>query len=665
MPSWTARIGRAGRPGETEEAIGDRPVGVARDVGDLVSASSRQPGRCRAARPNAWPQSAQLFTGSQDAIASRAAAAGLPRLGPAEAGAAVHQRPGAAGVLLAGTARPVAVAVVRGEVPAAAVVLGDVHGDVLRAGVRGSSVDDGRFLVQFNVVRLLLWRGSRQLRRTSRRIRAPCLGVCGRWQAGRECGRRRPPGPEAMQRDTPRRYPDPTVHRRHVAGRLAGQLRGAQPLDRRGDHLRRPGRGWTTLISRSPPPPTPTPDWAARPPRERGEVLRKAWQLMIERTEQIAFLMSLEMGKSLTDSRGEVSYAAEFFRWYSEEAVRVGGELRMSPTGANRILTFKKPFGRRAAVDAVELPGRDGHPETRPRARRGLHGGPQAGGGHPASPHWCSPRRSWPRPGVPAGVDQRADVGASPRPLVEARSRRPSGSGSCRSPARPGVGTSAAQAGCRSHGRTRRWNWAATIRFIVLGDADLDAAGRRARCSPRCATAARPARPRTGFSSSESVADEFACQTRRGEDGCADGSAPGTADESTELGPMINARAASMASPTRWHARCRSRGAKAVLGGDRQRRPRAFFFPATVLTGRAPRLGRRDGGDLRPGGTDHLGARRRRRASARELDLRWGLTGYVYTGDLARGLRVCERLEVGMVGSTAGSSPTRRRRSVA
>ena len=75
------------------------------------------------------------------------------------------------------------------------------------------------------------------------------------------------------------------------------------------------------------------PDWAATPPRERGEVLRKAFELMIERSDELAFLMALEMGKSLTDAKGEVTYAAEFFRWYSEEAVRVGGELRMSPVG--------------------------------------------------------------------------------------------------------------------------------------------------------------------------------------------------------------------------------------------------------------------------------------------------------------------------------------------
>src|ERR1700710_2188902 len=87
------------------------------------------------------------------------------------------------------------------------------------------------------------------------------------------------------------------------------------------------------------------PGWAATAPRERGEILRRTFELMIERKEDLARLMSLEMGKSLTDARGEVVYAAEFFRWYAEEAVRVDGALRMAPSGANRILTFRKPVG--------------------------------------------------------------------------------------------------------------------------------------------------------------------------------------------------------------------------------------------------------------------------------------------------------------------------------
>src|SRR5262249_59368713 len=87
------------------------------------------------------------------------------------------------------------------------------------------------------------------------------------------------------------------------------------------------------------------PGWAATPPRQRAEVLRKAFELMTERAEQFARLMSAENGKSLRDARGEAAYAAEFFRWYAEEAVRVEGSLMRAPSGANRIMVQHQPVG--------------------------------------------------------------------------------------------------------------------------------------------------------------------------------------------------------------------------------------------------------------------------------------------------------------------------------
>src|SRR5277367_784306 len=87
------------------------------------------------------------------------------------------------------------------------------------------------------------------------------------------------------------------------------------------------------------------PGWAATPPRQRAEILRKAFELMTERAEQFARLMSAENGKSLRDARGEATYAAEFFRWYAEEAVRVEGGLMRAPSGANRIVVTHQPIG--------------------------------------------------------------------------------------------------------------------------------------------------------------------------------------------------------------------------------------------------------------------------------------------------------------------------------
>ena len=118
------------------------------------------------------------------------------------------------------------------------------------------------------------------------------------------------------------------------------------------------------------------PGWAATPPRQRGEILRKAFELMTQRAESIARLMSAENGKSLRDARGEAAYAAEFFRWYAEEAVRIEGTFMRAPSGANRILTMRQPIG----VPSSSRPGtsRPRWPPARsaPRSR-------------PAAP-WCS-----------------------------------------------------------------------------------------------------------------------------------------------------------------------------------------------------------------------------------------------------------------------------------
>ena len=85
--------------------------------------------------------------------------------------------------------------------------------------------------------------------------------------------------------------------------------------------------------------------WRAMPTRQRSEILRRWFNLMTERAEELARLISLENGKALPDARGEVAYAAEFFRWYAEEAVRIPGEFRTAPSGAHRILVDHEPIG--------------------------------------------------------------------------------------------------------------------------------------------------------------------------------------------------------------------------------------------------------------------------------------------------------------------------------
>src|ERR1700678_4029257 len=100
----------------------------------------------------------------------------------------------------------------------------------------------------------------------------------------------------------------------------------------------------------------PLPGWAATPPRQRAEIVRKAFELMTARSEQFARLMSAENGKSLRDARGEATYAAEFFRWYAEEAVRLDGVLTTAPSGANRILVTHQPVGVAVLITPWNFP---------------------------------------------------------------------------------------------------------------------------------------------------------------------------------------------------------------------------------------------------------------------------------------------------------------------
>src|SRR3954449_4464607 len=96
--------------------------------------------------------------------------------------------------------------------------------------------------------------------------------------------------------------------------------------------------------------------WTATAPRERAEVLRRAFELMTARADELAHLISLENGKALVDARGEVAYAAEFFRWYAEEAVRASGELSHAPPRANRIMVARQPVGIAVLVTPWNFP---------------------------------------------------------------------------------------------------------------------------------------------------------------------------------------------------------------------------------------------------------------------------------------------------------------------
>ena len=383
------------------------------------------------------------------------------------------------------------------------------------------------------------------------------------------------------------------------------------------------------------------PGWAATAPRERGEVLRKAFELMISRREEIAYVMSLEMGKSLTDSRAEVTYAAEFFRWFSEEAVRIGGELRTAPSGANRILTFRKPVGVSLLLTPWNFPAAMATRKIGPALAAGCTVILKPAHETPLTALLLAQVLT--DAGAPPGIvnvlttDHPREFTAAA--MADARVRKLSFTGSTE------VGSQLLK-----QAADRIVNCSMELGgndpFIVLDDADLDAAVDGAmlakmRNGGQACTAANR------FLVQESVAAEFAERL-----GAAMGAlrvGAGT-DEQTQLGPMVSERAVSgIASKV---SESVAAGAVAVLGGARLDRP-GFFYPATVLTD-VPRTSPVAIDEVFGPVAPIIPVRDEDDAIALANSTEMGLTGYVFTRDLARGLRVSERLEVGMVGLNRG-----------
>jgi succinate-semialdehyde dehydrogenase/glutarate-semialdehyde dehydrogenase len=362
---------------------------------------------------------------------------------------------------------------------------------------------------------------------------------------------------------------------------------------------------------------------------------------MIERKEDIAYLMSLEMGKSLTDARGEVVYAAEFFRWFAEEAVRVGGELRMAPSGANRILTFRKPVGVCLLLTPWNFPAAMATRKIGPALAAGCTFVLKPAEDTPLTALLLAELLT--EAGAPEGT---VNVLTTDRPgelveaaLADARVRKLSFTGST------GVGrTLLKQAADRIVNASMELG--GNDPFIVLDDADLDAAVEGAmlakmRNGGQACTAANR------FLVAESVAETFAAKLAERMGGLKLG--PGTAED-TQIGPMINRRAVEgIADKVN---RSLDAGAKAVIGGEPVEGA-GFFYPPTVLTG-VPRDSAVAVEEVFGPVAPIIPVKDENDALAIANDSEMGLTGYVFTGDLARGLRVSERLEVGMVGLNRG-----------
>jgi succinate-semialdehyde dehydrogenase / glutarate-semialdehyde dehydrogenase len=383
------------------------------------------------------------------------------------------------------------------------------------------------------------------------------------------------------------------------------------------------------------------PGWSATAPRERAECLRRAFQLMTERSEALARLMALENGKALRDARGEALYSAEFFRWYAEEAVRMEGSVQVAPSGANRILVQLQPVGVSVLITPWNFPAA--------MATRKI--GPALAAGCTVV---LKPARETPltalavagilaEAGVPAGVVNvlpTSSAGSTVSAmLADPRVRKLSFTGS----------TEVGRLLLRQASETVTncsMELGGNAPFIVFEDADIEAAvdgaliAKMRNGGEACTAANR-------FYVHDAVAEEFTAAFAARLATMTVG--PGL-DEGTDVGPLVNAdtrdKVASLVDEAA------SAGGKVLTGGSAPGR-RGYYYLPTVL-GEVPQ----DAGIL---ATEIFGpvAPVVRFSTEDEViglanDTEYGLVSYLYSGDLRRALRVAEALEAGMVGVNRG-----------
>jgi succinate-semialdehyde dehydrogenase / glutarate-semialdehyde dehydrogenase len=381
--------------------------------------------------------------------------------------------------------------------------------------------------------------------------------------------------------------------------------------------------------------------WAATPPRERSEVLRRVFELMTRDADHLARLVTIENGKALSDARGEVTYAAEFFRWYAEEAVRAHGSVTTAPSGANKILVLQQPVGIAVLVTPWNFPAAMATRKIGPALAAGCTVVLKPASDTPLTA--LAMAAILEEAGVPAGVVNVVPARRS-GPVVstmlhDPRVRKLSFTGSTEV-GRVLIKEAADQViNCSME-------LGGNAPFLVFADADLDAAvdgamiAKMRNGGEACTAANR-------FYVEASVADEFGRRLAERMSGLRMG--PGS-EEETQLGPLVNEEtAAKVDGLVRGAVEA---GAAVLVGGQRPDRE-GFYFEPTVLLNVDPGsaiLGEEIFGPVAPVVT----FRTESEAISLANDTEYGLVSYVYTGDLARGLRISERLESGMVGLNRG-----------
>jgi succinate-semialdehyde dehydrogenase/glutarate-semialdehyde dehydrogenase len=382
-------------------------------------------------------------------------------------------------------------------------------------------------------------------------------------------------------------------------------------------------------------------DWAETPPRERAEILRRAFDLIRGRQDEVALLMTLEMGKPLAESKAEVTYGSEFLRWFSEEAVRVFGRYGINPEGTGRMVVSQHPVGPCFLITPWNFPLAMATRKTAPALAAGCT--------VVIKPPELTPLTTLyfvkilAEAGLPRGVVNVITTSTSGKvsaPIIgDARLRKLSFTGSTE------VGRKLYE---QAAGNILRISMelGGNAPFLIFDDADLGKAVEGAMLAKfrnigqACTAANR-------FIVHEGIADEFAARVTERVQAFRVGR--GTED-GVQIGPLINDDAVQKADSLVRDAT--ERGAKVLTGGHPIDRPGTFYEP-TVVTGVRP------GSDILReeifGPVLSIVTFADEQEAVRIAnDTEYGLVGYAYTKDLARGQRLIESLETGMLGLNVG-----------
>ena len=382
-------------------------------------------------------------------------------------------------------------------------------------------------------------------------------------------------------------------------------------------------------------------DWGRSHPRDRGEILRRAFELVAARSDDFATLMSLEMGKTVKEAAGEVAYGNEFLRWFSEEAVRIHGRWMQAPAGGSRLLTLKKPVGPCLFVTPWNFPLAMGTRKIGPAVAAGCTMVVKPAQQTPLT--MLALAATFAEAGLPDGVlnivttQQAGDV--TTEIMGDPRLRKLSFTGST------GVGKVLVKQSADQLQRVSM-ELGGNAPFLVFEDADVDAAvtgamlAKMRNMGEACTAANR-------FLVHSSIAEEFAGKLAERMGALTLGRGQ---DDGTDVGPLIDESAVE--TVTGLVDAAVAGGATLVVGGQAHDGP-GYFYPPTVLVDvpQDAEINREEiFGPVAPITTFETEAE----AVAKANDTEYGLSSYVFTRDLQRTIRLAESLDFGMVGVNTG-----------